>query len=51
MVWGMGLTVDEVSTFPSLLLCDLSQLLASLLWQLVLTWLCDASQVLGEECC
>lgn len=35
--------------FPASYLCDLSQLLASLLWKLVLTWLCDASQVLGEE--
>lgn len=34
---------------PTSYLCDLAQLLASLLWQLVLTWLCDASQVLGEE--
>jgi hypothetical protein len=45
MVLGMELAVDEVSNLPS----DLSQLLASLLWQLVLTWLCDTRQVLGEE--
>lgn len=45
MIWGIELAVGEVSTLPS----NLSQLLASLLWQMVLTWLCDASQVLGEE--
>lgn len=47
--FGDGTGCGQGQHLPQPPVCVISPSFSFLAWRLVLTWLCDASQVLGEE--